>query len=164
MQSEVTGHIGGKGNHFCRKCKVGGTQKEKASDEGYHAIFEVPIQVFSKCKDQLIESQAGTPRTKDHIVEELEKQVKLACSGVASHVKDSQTRTGVKDAYTQHWIDDLITRFKELKQGDPTRTDADIQAELVGWTLTSKDKIYSGFLTMKGKSCWTLPPLISRCV
>ncbi|KAJ7346278.1 hypothetical protein DFH08DRAFT_914975 [Mycena albidolilacea] len=133
MQSEVTGHIGGKGNHFCRKCKVGGTQKEKASDDGYHALFE-----------------AGTPRTKDHIVEELEKQVKLACSGVASHFKDSQARTGVKDAYTQHWIDDLITRFKELKQGDLTRTDADIQAELVGWTLTSKDKIYSGFLTMKG--------------
>ncbi|KAF7372102.1 hypothetical protein MVEN_00068900 [Mycena venus] len=136
MQSEVTGHIGGKGNHFCRKCEVGGTQKQKASDEGYHALFE-----------------AGIPRTKERIIQELQNQVKLACSGVASHVKDSQTRTGVKDAYTQHWIDDLIARFKELKHGDPTdptRTDDDIQAELVEWTLASKDKLYSGFLTMKG--------------
>ncbi|KAJ6629946.1 hypothetical protein B0H10DRAFT_1939560 [Mycena sp. CBHHK59/15] len=41
MQSEVTGHIGGKGNHFCRKCEADGTQKQKASDEGYHTLFEV---------------------------------------------------------------------------------------------------------------------------
>ncbi|KAJ6619172.1 hypothetical protein B0H10DRAFT_1946996 [Mycena sp. CBHHK59/15] len=41
MQSEVSAHIGGKGNHFCPKCEVGGTQKEKTTDEGYHALFEV---------------------------------------------------------------------------------------------------------------------------
>ncbi|KAJ7692327.1 hypothetical protein B0H16DRAFT_1851861 [Mycena metata] len=133
MQSEIAGHIGGKGNHFCRKCEVGGTQKEKASDEGYHALF-----------------QPGTPRTKERIITELKKQVKLACSGVASKIKESQTETGVKDMYTQHWIDDLIARFKELKREDAARTNEDIQAELVQWTLDNEDQIYSGFLTMKG--------------
>ncbi|KAK6984545.1 hypothetical protein R3P38DRAFT_2575656 [Favolaschia claudopus] len=133
MQSEFTGHIGGKGNRFCRKCEVGGTQKEKVSDEGYHALFE-----------------AGTPRTRERIVVELEKQVKSACAGVMSHVKTSQTETGVKDVYTQYWIDDLIKRFHELKQGDPARSNVDIQKELVQWALDNRDKIYSSFLTMNG--------------
>ncbi|KAJ6614901.1 hypothetical protein B0H10DRAFT_2191282 [Mycena sp. CBHHK59/15] len=135
MQSEVTGHIGGKGNHFCRKCEVGGTQKEKATNDGYHALFE-----------------AGTPRTKEQIIDKLQKQVKLACSGVMSHVKDLQTQTGVKDVYTQYWIDNLISRFKQLKQGEPDRSDEDIQAELVQWTLDNQEKIYSAFLTMKANT------------
>ncbi|KAJ7912843.1 hypothetical protein B0H13DRAFT_1874427 [Mycena leptocephala] len=53
MQSEVAGHIGGKGNHPCRKCEVGGTQEEKTTNEGFHALFE-----------------AGIPRTKEKIVSE----------------------------------------------------------------------------------------------
>ncbi|KAJ6582733.1 hypothetical protein B0H10DRAFT_2341090 [Mycena sp. CBHHK59/15] len=116
MQSEVTGHIGGKGNRFCQKCEVGGTQKEKATDEGYHELFE-----------------PGIPWTKEKIILELEKQVKLACTGVASHVKDAQMQTGVKDVYTQFWIDDLISRFKQMKQADPNRSEQHIQAELVHW-------------------------------
>ncbi|KAJ6538245.1 hypothetical protein B0H10DRAFT_1857348, partial [Mycena sp. CBHHK59/15] len=133
MQSEVSAHIGGKGNHFCRKCEVGGTQKEKATDEGYHALFE-----------------AGLPRTKERILDELEKQVKLACLGVPKHVKDLQTQTGIKDMYTQYWIDQLLLRFKEHKIMEPNRSDRDIQEELVQWTLDNRDKIYSAFLTMKG--------------
>ncbi|KAJ7115359.1 hypothetical protein C8R44DRAFT_629153, partial [Mycena epipterygia] len=133
MQSEVSGHIGGKGNHFCRKCEVGGTQKEKATNDGYHVLFE-----------------AGVPRTKEKIVAELEKQVKLACAGVAKPVKDSQTQTGVKDMYTQYWIDFLLSRFKELKKDEPDRDEKDIQAELIQWALDNRDKIYSAFLTMKG--------------
>ncbi|KAJ6615957.1 hypothetical protein B0H10DRAFT_2164767 [Mycena sp. CBHHK59/15] len=133
MQSEVSGHIGGKGNHFCRKCEVGGTQKEKATNDGYHILFE-----------------AGVPHTKEKIVAELEKQVKLACAGVAKPVKDSQTKTGVKDMYTQYWIDFLLSRFKELKKDEPDRDEKEIQAELVQWALDNRDKIYSAFLTMKG--------------
>ncbi|KAJ7450619.1 hypothetical protein FB451DRAFT_1186723 [Mycena latifolia] len=125
MQSEVSGHIGGKGNCPCRKCKMGGTQQEKTTNEGYHAIFE-----------------AGEPRTKEHILEELEKQVKLACSGVVTHVKDSQTETGVKDIYTQYWIDKLILRFKEMKKDEPYRSVEDIRAELIQWTVDSRDQIY----------------------
>ncbi|KAJ7508792.1 hypothetical protein B0H11DRAFT_1703142 [Mycena galericulata] len=133
MQSEITGHIGGKGNRFCRKCQVGGTQNEKATNDGYHALFE-----------------SGLPRTKEDILSELESQVKLACSGVAQRVKDSQTETGVKDMYTQYWIDQLISRFKQMKKDDPTRSNTDIEDELVQWTRANSDKIYSAFLTMKG--------------
>ncbi|KAJ6488082.1 hypothetical protein DFH09DRAFT_1377694 [Mycena vulgaris] len=133
MQSEVSGHIGGKGNCFCRKCQVGGTQKEKATNEGYHALFE-----------------GGIPRSKEQILEEVEKQVKLACSGVVKHVKESQTETGVKDTYTQYWIDELISRFKEMKRDDPNRPVEEIQAELIQWTIDNRDKIYGPFLTTKG--------------
>ncbi|KAJ7501284.1 hypothetical protein B0H11DRAFT_2373359 [Mycena galericulata] len=133
MQSEVSCHIGGKGNCFCRKCQVCGTQKEKATNEGYHALF-----------------QAGVPRTKEVILEELEKQVKLACSGVAKHVKDSQTETGVKDVYTQFWIDQLISRFKEMRKDRPDLSVNEIQEELIQWTVDNREKIYSPFLKMKG--------------
>ncbi|KAJ6588551.1 hypothetical protein B0H19DRAFT_1013424 [Mycena capillaripes] len=133
MQSEISAHIGGKGNCFCRKCQVGGTQKEKATNEGYHALFE-----------------AGVLRTKEQIIQELEKQVKLACSGVIQPVKDLQTKTGVKDMYTQFWIDGIISRFKEMRKDEPNRSVEEIREELVQWTVENRDKIYSGFLTTKG--------------
>ncbi|KAJ7635602.1 hypothetical protein DFH06DRAFT_1336620 [Mycena polygramma] len=114
MQSEVSGHIGGKGNRFCRKC------------------------------------EAGVPRTKQKIMDELQKQVKLACSGVAKPIKDSQTQTGVKDMYTQHWIDHLLSRFKEMKADQPERSNEDIETELIQWTVDNRDQIYSAFLTTDG--------------
>jgi hypothetical protein len=149
MQSEISSHIGGKGNCFCRKCRVGGTQKEKATDEGYHALFEVFI--FSHIGPRLkYPDKAGVPRTKEYIILELEKQVKLACSGVIKPVKALQTETGVKDTYTQFWIDGLILRFKEMRKDDPNRSVEEIQKELVQWTVENRDSIYSGFLTTKG--------------
>ncbi|KAJ6543803.1 hypothetical protein B0H10DRAFT_1673200, partial [Mycena sp. CBHHK59/15] len=133
MQSEITGHIGAKGNYLCRKCNAGGTEKEKETDACFHSLFE-----------------PGTPRSKEDILAELKNQVKLACSGVAQPIKNSQTATGVKDAYTQHWIDHLLEQYKEKKAQNPDRDSNKIQEELIQWTLDNEDKIYSGFLTLKG--------------
>ncbi|KAJ7140471.1 hypothetical protein C8R43DRAFT_1131421 [Mycena crocata] len=149
MQSEVAGHIGGKGRCPCRKCKVGGSQKEKCTDEGYHALFEVR-GIIIEILHHPNTGKAGEPRSKEYILEELEKQVKLACSGVAQHAKDTQAETGVKDTYTQFWINELISRFRNMKKDEPTRSVADIQAELIQWTVENRDKIYGPFLTMKG--------------
>ncbi|KAJ7476349.1 hypothetical protein B0H11DRAFT_1727263 [Mycena galericulata] len=133
MQSEISGHIGAKGNFFCRKCHVGGSDKDKESNECFHSLFE-----------------PGIPRSKEKILTELKKQVEMACSGVAQPIKNAQKDTGIKDAYTQHWIDHLLEQFKQKKQADPERSTTEIQEELIQWTLDNEDKIYNGFLTTKG--------------
>lgn len=151
MQSEISAHIGGKGNCFCRKCRVGGTQKDKATDEGYHALFEVCAFCLPLNQVLTRSLEAGVPRTKEQILEELQKQVKLACSGVIKPVKDSQTETGVKDAYTQYFIDQLISRFKEMRKDEPDRDVKEITTELIQWTVDNRDQIYSPFLKLKGE-------------
>ncbi|GJE86660.1 hypothetical protein PsYK624_027410 [Phanerochaete sordida] len=133
MQSEVSAHIGGRGNCYCRKCDAGGTKAHKQSDEGYDSLF-----------------YAGTPRTKEGILRELDKQLEAACTGVAKAVQDLQTATGVKDAYTQHWINYLIDRAKKLKQDDSTRTKDSISDELLKWVDDNKEKIISPFFTLEG--------------
>ncbi|KAI0741214.1 hypothetical protein C8Q76DRAFT_609125, partial [Earliella scabrosa] len=132
MQSEITGHIGGNGNKFCRKCEVGGTTAHKETPDGFHDLF-----------------QPGTSRNKDTILAELKLQVREACSGVEKRVKDRQTLTGVKDAYTQYWIEDLIKRARCAKVEQPERTQASIQEELVQWAEEHSAEIYNSFLTLR---------------
>ncbi|KAJ7362661.1 hypothetical protein DFH08DRAFT_1025021 [Mycena albidolilacea] len=133
MQSEICGHIGGKGNKFCRKCHVGGTQEEKTTPTGYHALFE-----------------PGELRTKKHTLTELKKQVELACDGVSKRVQELQTQTGVKDVYTQYWIQQILARATDMRQQDPHASEADIKTELIQWTRDNEEKLYSPFLTLKG--------------
>ncbi|KAJ6610918.1 hypothetical protein B0H10DRAFT_2165978 [Mycena sp. CBHHK59/15] len=133
MQSEICGHIGGKGNKFCRKCHVGGTQEEKTTPEGYHALFE-PREL----------------RTKEHTLTELKKQVELACGGVSKRVQELQTQTGVKDVYTQYWIELILVRAAEMRRQNPDASEAAIESELIQWTRDNEEKFYSPFLTLKG--------------
>ena len=55
--------------------------------------------------------------------------------------------------YTQYWINHILDRFAaEKKRQDVTmKTDVEIEADLIQWTVDNKDKIYSGFLTTKGE-------------
>lgn len=69
------------------------------------------------------------------------------------HVSTRQTDTGVKDGYTQYWIDQIIARFRKIKQDTPRRPSSDIQNELQTWVEKNKEKIYSGFLSTKGLLC-----------
>jgi hypothetical protein len=159
MQSEITGHIGAKGNHMCRKCKAGGTEKDKETDTCFHSLFEVRFLTVVREFTQIYHCiQPGIPRSKEEILAELKKQVKLACAGVAQPIKNTQTATGIKDAYTQYWIDYLLEQFKEKKGQSPPRSNTEIEEELVQWTLDNEDRIYSGFLTLKGLSRSTISP------
>lgn len=47
MQSEMSGHIGGNGNYDCRRCKRGGTEAWKITDEGYASLYEVCRLLFA---------------------------------------------------------------------------------------------------------------------
>ncbi|KJA24001.1 hypothetical protein HYPSUDRAFT_1078326 [Hypholoma sublateritium FD-334 SS-4] len=132
-QSEVCGHIGGNGNHLCRKCHAGGTREVKRSNDGFHGLFE-----------------SGIARTATEILADIESQVKLACLGNAQNVSNQQTKNGIKDAYTQYWIDYLIDRARATQKAHPERTKDDIQNELLLWVQENKTDIYNPFLTLKG--------------
>ncbi|KAF8206039.1 hypothetical protein K438DRAFT_2092296 [Mycena galopus ATCC 62051] len=134
MGSEISAHIGGQGNHPCRKCEIGGTQEEKATLEGFHKFFD-----------------AGTPRTKESVREELENQIKLTCAGVAAPIKDTQTTTGIKDPYTQFWINDTLSCFKSLVRATPCLSPAEIQQELLDWVKKNRDKMKNPFYATYNK-------------
>ena len=82
---------------------------------------------------------------------DVEYQVELACLGVAQNVQNQQTKTGIKDAYTQYWIDYLIARARTLRKEHPGRTPADIQSELLTWVQEHKSDIYNPFLKLDGE-------------
>ena len=95
--------------------------------------------------------QPGNARSAEGIVLDVEYQVRLACLGVAQAVQNQQTKTGVKDAYTQYWIDYLIDRARTLRKEDPRRTATDIQTELLTWVAEHKNEIYNPFLKLDGE-------------
>lgn len=66
-------------------------------------------------------------------------------------MQNQQTARGIKDAYTQFWIDELLDRARTLRKNHPERTTANIQAELLTWVNEHKNEIYNPFLTLDGE-------------
>lgn len=106
------------------------------------------VKVLNLTPDFLM--QPDRARSSTETLKQVEEQVHAACLGVAQTVDNMQTATGVKDAFTQHWIDDLIERSRNLRKVHPERSATDIQKELMAWVLENKDTIYNPFLTLKG--------------
>jgi len=104
--------------------------------------------------------QGGEPRTSANTLTQVEIQVRAACLGVASTVDKLQTDTGVKDAFTQYWIENLIGRARNLKKAHPQWRPVEIQEELMVWVNENKAIIYNLFLTLKGG----LPIVVSQMV
>jgi len=82
------------------------------------------------------------------ILAEVEKQLATACLGITSNVNTLQTNSGIKDAFTQHWVDDLILRSRELQQLG--NTPDKIQAELKKWIDEKRGLVLNPFLTLEG--------------
>jgi len=65
-------------------------------------------------------------------------------------------KTGVKDAFTQHWIDELISKAWSMQKLQPSQPLYKIQTELMEWVDANKPAIYNSFLTMPGAPLRTL--------
>ncbi|KAF7762497.1 hypothetical protein Agabi119p4_9090 [Agaricus bisporus var. burnettii] len=128
-QSEITGHIGGNGNYPCRKCHVGGTQKDKETSEGFRKFF-VP----------------GIARSNTESIACLEAQLAVASLGKAQRVKEMQSASGVKDGFTQHWIDDFLSRSRSFHKENSAAAPERIQAVLQGWISGNASLVYNPYL------------------
>jgi hypothetical protein len=77
--------MGSNANFPCRKCKWGGTKREKESDT-----------VFHECH------LTGVARNAREIRETLEEQLRLSMLGDAKAVEDNQRNSGTKDKVAQY--------------------------------------------------------------
>ena len=121
----------------------------------HHSLFMIFI-FLNFAKFSTFVQQAGELRSSQDTLLKIEAQVQAACLGVAQVVKDLQTETGVKDAFTQSAIDELITSARNMQKLQPHKPAAEIQAELMLWVNANKARVYNPFLTMKGKYVWSV--------
>lgn len=96
--------------------------------------------------------QPADTRSSEATLSDVKYQVELACLGIAQNVHNQQTKCGIKDAYTQYWIDDLIGRARTMRKDHPERAITDIQTELLVWVHAHESDIYNPFLTLSGES------------
>lgn len=59
-------------------------------------------------------------------------------------------RDGVKDAFTQYWIEELIAKAWGMQKLQPSQPPREIQDELMALVDKNKPAIYNSFLMMPG--------------
>ncbi|KAG6818880.1 hypothetical protein H0H93_000679 [Arthromyces matolae] len=152
QRSEDASHIGGNGQHNCRRDKTGGPDVEKETEDGYNSLFR---------------DQPGEPRKKIETIETIKSQVRLACLGVREPVQTLSTQTGVKDKIATYWIEILLAkaqaaqkiRIKDISSRDHRLNDKkigkearkeikesitrSIQNELWDWVLSQPEASYN---------------------
>jgi hypothetical protein len=92
--------------------------------------------------------QPGILRTGENTLQVLKEQVNLACSGKEKAITKLQTETGVKDSYTQYWIEDILAQYSALQESG--EWEQEIQRKLLEQVAAAKDRMFSPFLTCKG--------------
>ncbi|OBZ68616.1 hypothetical protein A0H81_11585 [Grifola frondosa] len=98
QQSEICSHVGLNGNLWCRKCLLGGSELERATDETYEQHFS-----------------PGPPRTAVATTQAIIRQLHTAARGVSNAVSALQTQTGVKDKLAEFWIQKLLEHAGQLR-------------------------------------------------
>ncbi|KAL0569855.1 hypothetical protein V5O48_012107 [Marasmius crinis-equi] len=101
MQAEECSHGGLKCNFFCRMCKVGGTQEQKRSDEGFLSLFE-----------------AGEERTPENTSKLIHEQLHLsALHGATDKLQKHKAATGVSDSTSASAVQAIVDLGKALYGG-----------------------------------------------
>ncbi|THU89472.1 hypothetical protein K435DRAFT_821397 [Dendrothele bispora CBS 962.96] len=132
-QSEIAAHIGQNGRFPCWKCKAGGDQKHLGTCEWYLSFFEVnlphlSISLFVEILSITISYTKATPTT----------------------IEDRQRDSGVKDVFTQYWINHLIESYRSERVKAPDRPLTEIVCKVETFVKENEDRMYSGFLTLQG--------------
>lgn len=96
--------------------------------------------------------QPGELRTADWIQNEISQQFRIAAEGVAKHLWDRQTATGVKDKVALHWMELLLSKHREMRIQVPGRLRGSIADELLQWLDAQPGCKINPLLTMPGKS------------
>ncbi|EIM79308.1 uncharacterized protein STEHIDRAFT_69687, partial [Stereum hirsutum FP-91666 SS1] len=130
MQAELASHVGLRGNHFCRRCDVGGTGKEKETDAGYDALFK-----------------SGEVRNPEITLKEVEKQLFSGIMG--ADLEGMHRETGVKDSLSLEWIKKGRQYLVELLQANPELDDAAKRAAVRSW-LDMQQDLVNPFFNIEG--------------
>ncbi|KAI0258009.1 hypothetical protein BC834DRAFT_989358 [Gloeopeniophorella convolvens] len=129
MQSELASHIGLKGNCFCHRCNVGGTQEEKTTAEGFHVLF-----------------MPGSQRSAKTTRQEVLAQVQDVTRG--QDVEDRQRKTGVKDALAQKFIQRVTQERIQLSK-DSQLSSQELEERIDMWATSQRD-VMNPFLEEPG--------------
>jgi hypothetical protein len=130
QQSEEASHIGHQGKCKCRKCHAGEECGFEATIDNYGEFY-----------------QPGRLRNVKEIRDCVLRQIDLATRGVARHVVELQTSTGVKDKIAEYWIEKLLEKSREEAK-DHTKSTDEISALCHAWLREQTDRPYNALLDM----------------